>query len=95
MTLTRQIAELDRLDRLAAAYSRYGWPTWFIDRTPTGFKVDAHGVYVDHEFVRPISGDPDAGVVCGTGDTFAEAVADANAKLIFVLAHLDTVGGAA
>lgn len=78
-----------RLDRLTTKFSRHGWPTWFIDRTPTGFKVDAHGVYVDHEFVRPISGDPAAGVVCGTGSTLDAAIHDVNAKLTIVLAHLD------
>lgn len=84
-----------RLDRLTTKFSRHGWPTWNIHRTPTGYEVDAHGGWANHEYVRVVQGHPGSGIVSGTGSTLDAAIHDVNAKLTIVLAHLDTVGGAA
>ena len=90
MTLTRQIAELEKL---AAAYGQTSdvRKLWTANVGIAACYVDVYGAPTDHEFVTVHAPATTGrfGLVRGTGDTFAEAVADVNAKLTIVLAHLD------
>jgi len=90
MTLTHQIAELERL---AAAYGQTSdvRKLWTANVGIAACYVDVYGTPADHEFVtvHTPATTGSFGLVRGTGDTFAEAVADANVRLLIVLAHLD------
>lgn len=90
MTLTHQVGELEKL---AAAYEggTASGTHWQISRG-RAFRVTVFGQPVeDHPLVTTMTSDngDTFGTVTGTGDTFAEAVADANNRLLIVLAHLD------
>ena len=90
MTLTHQVGELEKL---AAAYGQTAdvRKLWTAHIGIAACKVDVYGAPADHEFVtvHTPATTGSFGLVRGTGDTFAEAVADANARLTIVLAHLD------
>src|SRR5699024_2391363 len=90
MTLTHQIAELERLAAASGQTSDVR-KLWTANVGIAACYVDVYGTPADHEFVtvHTPATTGSFGLVRGTGDTFAEAVADANVRLLIVLAHLD------